>query len=154
VIWNSSDNTIADLEIGPFSLKAEGPEYGVVLDGLQRFTTLFGCLTNPKSTDLICDAAKWDADYSLCYDLQKENFFFALGKNLEIQQIYAHQLLDTYSVLYFIEELRSYGKVEDLVEKVKELSTTFLDYRIPTITLNGNDEGVAMEVYQRLNPSR
>jgi uncharacterized protein with ParB-like and HNH nuclease domain len=104
-------------EIGPYEIdNSENKDYFYVLDGFQRLSTLFGCLTNPNKTKLKFDKAKLKKEFTMFYDLEEESF--NMNSNKVLTNIPVFTLLDTYAFLDYLDQLRS--EVNDN-EKSKKL---------------------------------
>ena len=75
-------------EIGPYIAHKKGTKNATfILDGFQRLSSLFGCLTNPTKTNLQLSTSKNKEKFNLYYDLEEEQFIYLKqnSKNLPHQ---------------------------------------------------------------------
>jgi uncharacterized protein with ParB-like and HNH nuclease domain len=69
LLWQPNEEFKSKAEIGPYQIeKTSFNDYFYILDGFQRLSTLFGCLTNPFKTTLNYDSNKLIKEYSLVYN--------------------------------------------------------------------------------------
>lgn len=140
--------------IGPYSVPVQKENYYYILDGFQRLSTLFGCLTNPNKTLLYRDIDKWQKEFQICYDLETEEFFIPRRtKNLEYYQIQVYRLIDTKESFNFQREL--FGKNEDVIDlylsRFEEIGNTLLGFNLPSIDISGGEINEAIDIFWRLN---
>lgn len=141
-------------EIGPYEIdNSNNKDYFYILDGFQRLSTLFGCLTNPNKTKLRYDKIKLKKDFTLFYDLEEESFNMNANKTLTNIPVYI--LIDTYAFLDYLDLLRTEvndnEKSKILVDKAKKLSATLIDYQIPSIEIFGGSIKDAVDIFSRIN---
>ena len=125
-----------DALIGPYKRIAsddsvERPRY--ILDGLQRLSCLFGCLTNPKQYDKTLfelDQAIFDKIFALFYDLDKEEFIHLGRQRNNAYQIPVYVLFD--SIAYrqysrnYIYKLDDEEKINLYLERADALAHTLI----------------------------
>jgi uncharacterized protein with ParB-like and HNH nuclease domain len=59
MLWQPNYEFDSNGKIGPYTIdNSNNKDFFYVLDGFQRLSTLFGCLTNPSKTKLKFDEAK------------------------------------------------------------------------------------------------
>ena len=93
-------------EIGPYEIdNSNNKDYFYILDGFQRLSTLFGCLTNPNKTKLKFDQVKLKKEFTLFYDLEEESF--NMNTNKTFTNIPVYILIDTYAFLDYLDLLRA-----------------------------------------------
>lgn len=141
-------------EIGPYKIdNSNNTGFFYILDGFQRLSTLFGCLTNPNKTKLQCDQIKLRKEFTLFYDLEEESFNMYANKTLTNIPVYI--LIDTYAFLDYLDLLRAEvndnEKSKILVDKAKKLSATLIDYQIPSIEIFGGNIKDAVDIFSRIN---
>jgi hypothetical protein len=150
-----------DVKIGPYKiLKASNePKPIFILDGLQRLSTLFGCLTNPNkyNTDrLELDEEVYNSKFRIFYDLEEESFEF-IKKNTKpkLYQIPLYVLVSTSDFRKFqrenIDKIENETKIELYLERADELSKIINDYEIASVDINNATVEEAVEIFWRVN---
>lgn len=141
-------------EIGPYEIdNSNNKDYFYILDGFQRLSTLFGCLTNPNKTRLKFNHVKLKKEFTLFYDLEDESF--NMNANKALTNIPVYILIDTYAFLDYLDLLRTEvgdnEKSKILVDRAKKLSATLIDYQIPSIEIFGGSIKDAVDIFSRIN---
>jgi hypothetical protein len=154
LLWQPKSNFANKSDIGPYKIKQNSDSnYFYILDGFQRLSTLFGCLTNPNKTELKIDRNKLDKEFTMFYDLEEEEF--KMKKGISITEIPVYQLVDTFEFLNYIDILRSeitnQEDVSKYIERGKKLSSTLIDYQIPSIEIYGGSIKDAVDIFSRVN---
>jgi len=125
------------------------------LDGFQRLSTLFGCLINPQKTVLERNESVLLKDFSIFYDLENEEFTLSRSMPTDITYIPVNTLIDTYSFLDYVERLRNVINDVDhstiLIDRARILSSSILDYQLPSIEINGGSIEDAVDIFSRIN---
>jgi hypothetical protein len=127
-----------------------------ILDGFQRLSTLFGCLTNPFKTSLRRDEKNWKYLFKLYYDLEEETFVYLRPQSLnQPYQIPVYTLMNSsdfrqYARLEF-EKIGSESKIEKYYDRADKLSRVFLEYQIASIDINNANIEEAVEIFSRVN---
>ncbi|MFK7797467.1 MAG: DUF262 domain-containing protein [Aureispira sp.] len=153
---------IKDASIGPYKRitkddNIERPRY--ILDGLQRLSCLFGCLTNPKQYDKTLfklDQTIFNKIFALFYDLEKEEFIH-LGhrQTNKAYQIPLYVLFD--SVAYrqysrkYLYQLEDEEKINLYLERADTLAHTLINYQIASIELTNATADEAVQIFKRVN---
>jgi hypothetical protein len=156
LLWKPNTTFKNKTEIGPYTIDDSiSQDCFYILDGFQRLSTIFGCLTNPKKTKLICDETKFKKEFSIYYDLEKEEFNVPRTTPSDITNIPIYVLIDTFEFLDYSDKLRKEindnQKSTDLLEKARKLSSTLIDYSLPSIEIIGGEIGDAVEIFSRIN---
>ena len=115
----------------------------VILDGQQRLTSLYHCLTEFKGEDNI-----WDIYADL-----KTGKFLHLDKN-ETAKFHYFSLKKVLSTMDFLKECKKYMEDKNdeyLVEKAEILADTLRKYKISIIKMVGGEIEEAIEIFTRLN---
>lgn len=154
LLWQPKESYKNKLEIGPYKIdNSNSSNSFYILDGFQRLSTLFGCLTNPNKTRLQVNNSILKKEYSLFYDLEEESF--NMNQSGSLTNIPAYVLIDTYEFLDYCDKLRSQIKDNDrivkLIDKAKKLSSTLIDYQIPSIEIYGGSIKDAVDIFSRVN---
>ncbi len=141
-------------EIGPYKIKhLDDTNYFYVLDGFQRLSTLFGCLTNPNKTQLKFNKTVLDKHFTMFYSLDEQ--IFKMRKSSSITDIPVYILIDTFEFLDYIDnlrnELREDPNLNAYIERAKQLSSTLIDYQIPSIEILGGTIKDAVDIFSRIN---
>ena len=114
-----------------------------VVDGQQRLTTLYHCLTNEKGEDGL-----WDVYADL-----KTGQFLHLEKNETAKPYYfsIKKILSTSSFLKECTRLMKETDSEQMIERAEYLSDTLRKYRLSIIQMIGGGLEEAIEIFTRLN---
>lgn len=154
LLWQPKEQYINKLEIGPYIINDKKNQNSFyILDGFQRLSTLFGCLTNPNKTSLKCNTALLKKEYTLNYELEEE--YFNMNQSVTITNIPVYILIDTYEFLDYCDRLRTQindnERARMLVDRAKKLSSTLIDYLIPSIEIFGGSINDAVDIFSRVN---
>lgn len=142
-------------EIGGFILpNSRGPK-SYVLDGYQRLSSLFGCLTNPKTSGLDFDPKRRSELFNLYLDLAKKEFIYPNGKPQPCQ-VPVCNLLST-------RDFRQYSRAvlepavgdADLLDTYLDTADTFIsiigEYKLAVIEVEGADINDAVSIFSLIN---
>lgn len=156
LLWRPKEKYANKFDIGPYTINSfNNTNFYYILDGFQRLSTLFGCLTNPQKTQLYCDKDTLSKKFSMVYDLEDEAFLMKRQTPKNLICIPVYKLIDTYEFLDFIDKLRvEFKNHENLslyIDRAKKLSSTLLDYRIPYIEIIGGQISDAVDIFSRVN---
>jgi uncharacterized protein with ParB-like and HNH nuclease domain len=140
LLWQPFNKFKSKGDIGPYFInETNRKDFFYILDGYQRLSTLFGCLTNPEKTKLKVDTYKLKKEFTIFYDLEEESFNMCYSKSLINIPVYI--LIDTYAFLDYLDLLRKQINDEDkskiIIERATKLSSTLIDYQIPSIEIFG-----------------
>jgi hypothetical protein len=141
---DSASDYFAGFRVGPFPPADEGlAAFEVVLDGAQRLSSLYGCLSNPQANSV----------YRVAYDLSRRVFVPLAG-----DEPGASPALVPMSALFksreFLEiqgRLAAQASDDVLVQTALELYSTFQNYQIPIIALASDSLEEVVEVFRRVN---
>ena len=151
LFWQPKKSFGENEYIGPYKIPdTTDGQYFYILDGFQRLSTIFGCLTNPHKTNLDIDSNLLDKEYSFHYDLVKEEFAKTRG-DLETHQVPLYIFADTLEFLKFSQQWSKREDTNLLVERATTMATTLLDYQLPSIDIIGGDISEAVEIFSRVN---
>ncbi|MCW3787649.1 DUF262 domain-containing protein [Plebeiibacterium sediminum] len=156
LLWRPKEVYSNNYQIGPYTIESyDSAEFYYILDGYQRLSTLFGCLTNPSKTHLECNEFLRIRKFNMVYDLVDEAFLIKRSNQLEVTCIPVYKLVDTYEFLDFIDQLRIDLKndenIDTYITRAKKLSSTIIDYQIPSIEIIGGKISEAVEIFSRVN---
>lgn len=155
LLWKPEKKFKIQHELGPFTIERISPNgFFYILDGFQRLSTLFGCLTNPNTKEFKVDKTKVD-EFSMYYDLEKEEFNIPRNKSTEITNLPLYTLFDTFGFLDFSDDLRSKlnnkEKVSELIRRGKKLSSILIDYQLPYVEIHNGSIEQAVNIFSRVN---
>lgn len=141
--------------IGSYMLpKTEGQQI-YVLDGYQRLSSLFGCLTNPEKTGLKYDEKQLSEIFSLYYDLDDESFVYMGGREPKPCQVPVYILLSTMDFRrYYRKNIEPYVKedvLETYLDRADALSRSLIDYKIAVIEVTNAELEDAVDIFSRIN---
>lgn len=126
-----------------------------VLDGYQRLSSLFGCLTNPEKSGLDYDS-KLRADYfDLYYDLDDESFIYMGGRLPKPSQVPVYVLMSTMDFRRYARRMMDHNIPERLLEKYLDRADSFsrslVDYKIAVIEVTNAELDDAVDIFSRIN---
>ncbi|MGB5988608.1 MAG: DUF262 domain-containing protein [Marinifilaceae bacterium] len=156
LLWRPKETYSNKFDIGPYSIDSfNNSDFYYILDGFQRMSTLFGCLTNPYKTDLSCDESARLKKFNMVYNLEDEAFLMNRQNDCDYKCIPVYKLIDTYEFLDFIDQLRTNLKNDEninlYIERARELSSTIIDYQVPSIEIHGGGIADAVDIFSRVN---
>lgn len=145
-------------EVGGFKLPDTFPGYSsYVLDGYQRLSALFGCLTNPKKVDLKVNSHSRDNYFDLFYDLEEDNFVY-------IRHLYPKPYQVPVYVLMSTSEFRQYSrknlennpdissdKIDLYLDRADAFARSLLDYKLAVIEIYNATLSDAVNIFSRIN---
>lgn len=149
-------NWLNNHEIGSFKLERSYEKDWYVLDGFQRLSSLFGCLTNPDKSELDRDEQKYNTNFSLYYDLKDEEFLYIKNNHSnQPYQIPVYVLMSSsdfrqYSRMY-IENQLPQDEIDLYLDRADALSSRLLEYRIACIEISNANIEEAVDIFSRLN---
>ena len=154
LLWQPKEEFKNKEEIGPYIIdNSNNNDFFYILDGFQRLSTLFGCLTNPFKTKLNFNPFKFKKEYSIFYDLEEESF--NMNQNGQVTNVPVYVFIDTYEFLDYCDilrtDLQNSEKSKKLVDRAKKLSSTLIDYQIPSIEILGGSIKDAVDIFSRIN---
>ncbi len=151
-IWNNKE------KIGSYYVQKE-PQTPTtyILDGFQRFSSLFGCLTNPNKTLIEKDKEEWEELFNLYYDLEEEVFLYLRPRTSpQPYQIPVYVLMNSgdfrqYARKEFDEKIKDEEKIERYYDRADKLSVAFTNYQIASIDINDANIEEAVDIFSRIN---
>lgn len=111
-----------------------------VLDGLQRLSTLYGVFH-----------ANDDPRFQVIFDLRSETFHLASEGNASSAHIALAALFDPKAMLAVQQRLLQESDGGALVDRSLKLLSTFQDYLIPVVTIEGRSVAEVVEIFERVN---
>ena len=152
LLWKPKERFKYKNDIGPYIIeKTAGNDVFYILDGFQRLSTLFGCLTNPSKTKLQLNT-KLRKEFTICYDLDEEVFNM---NSISLTNWPVYILVDTYEFLDYCDRLRielnDNEKAKKFIERAKKVSSTLIDYEIPSVEIIGGLINEAVDIFSRIN---
>lgn len=164
LFWKPIEKFGITKDIGPYELNEtqkvafEKINCQYVLDGYQRISTLFGCLINPsKNSNFILNKKVYDNTFKIFYNLDSEEFetFRGTDKDRESFIVPIYIILNNFDVITQSEKI--YKEVENneiaeiFINRLKRLNTSFTDYKLPSIEIEGGELQEAIDIFTLLN---
>jgi len=142
-------------KIGSYYIN-ENKETIYILDGFQRLSTLFGCLTNPNKTNLRRDMKEWEDYFKIFYDLEDEAFVYLRPKGTPLPwQVPLYILMNSSDFRQYarreFEKVSDEDKIETYYDRADKLSRILLEYQIASIDINNATIEEAVEIFSRVN---
>ena len=147
-----------NLKIGPYKIgvKKSTKDSVYILDGYQRLSSLFGCLTNPEKTNFGLDREEWKKKFNLYYDLEVEKFIF-LRQNSKNQphQVPVYVFMNSTDFRKYarkeFEQINDEAKIELYTDRSDALGQIFNKYNIASVDINNATIEEAVEIFRRVN---
>ncbi len=150
-----------NVKIGPYTITkpSNEPKPIFILDGLQRLSSLFGCLINPNryNTDrLTFDEISFDEKFRIYYDLEEESFeFIRKNKKPKLYQVPLYVLINTSDFRKFqrenIDKIGDEKKIDLYLDRADEISKIITEYEIASVDINKANVEEAVEIFWRVN---
>lgn len=146
-------------EIGGFILPSQSSSYDnkYVLDGFQRLSSLFGCLTNPQTSGLKEVSGNKRSLFTLYYDLEAEDFIYlSRNGNQTPSQIPVYVLMSTsefrkYARNHIEKNIKDPNLIDVYLDRADILSRTLLDYKIACVEIANANINEAVDIFSRVN---
>ena len=141
--------------IGSYILPIHKGQQIYVLDGYQRLSSLFGCLTNPEKSGLEFDQ-KLRADYfDLYYDLEDESFIYMGGRDPKPTQVPVYILMSTMDFRRHtrkkMDQIIPDKLLEKYLDRADSFSRSLVDYKIAVIEVTNAELDDAVDIFSRIN---
>lgn len=141
--------------IGGYDLPNRAIDYYYVLDGLQRLSTLFGCLIDENQTPLNKNNKLWaQQGFNLIYNLQS-NQIEKGRRNLQIFEVELHRFIDHDSYADFIDKMQNLDISSDQKQLFRNRYVHFqkqiTTFDLPIVELTGANIEEAVEIFDKLN---
>ncbi|AFR05130.1 DUF262 domain-containing protein [Pectobacterium brasiliense] len=145
LLWNGGGKDIPTPNyVGGRAVSQSNGEKYYIVDGQQRLTTLFCCL----SDDIFDEDGKWD----LYFNLREDSFTHSPGnKGDDSHFISIKSLRKTTSFLKEARRIIDETSDDSLIEKAEILADKIRKYKMAVIKLDGGDLSEVVEVFSRLN---
>lgn len=150
-----------DVKIGPYEIikPSNEPKPIFILDGLQRLSTLFGCLINPEKYNkerLQIDEETYNEKFRIYYNLEEQTFeFIRKNKQLKLYQVPLYILINTSDFRKFarenIERIEDEDKIELYLDRADEISKIITEYEIASVDILNASVEEAVEIFWRVN---
>lgn len=155
LLWKPEQRFKINHELGPFIIEKISPNgFFYILDGFQRLSTLFGCLTNPNLKEFKTINDKLN-DFRMYYDLDKQEFNIPRSRFTHDSNLPIHTLFDTFGFLDYSDELRNKlnnkEKANKFIARGKKLSSILIDYQLPYVEIHGGTIEQAVNIFSRIN---
>jgi hypothetical protein len=149
--------------IGPYKIKKINklkiePIY--ILDGYQRLSSLFGCLTNPEKYNrnfLEINEKLWNDKFNIYYDLDEEKFIYLRQKTKnQSYQVPVYVFMNSvdfrqYSRKYFDNNIIDESTIELYLDRADAIGQIFTNYQIASVDINYASIEEAVEIFWRIN---
>lgn len=163
LFWKPSENAsswIEESKVGPYMIKNRNEKDPIyILDGFQRLSSLFGCLTNPdkfNKDNLEIDEVEWNRNFNLFYDLEEEQFtYLRSSSNNQAYQVPVYVFMNSIDFRQYarknFENIIDENKIELYYDRADEIGQVFTNYQIASVDINYADIEEAVEIFWRVN---
>jgi hypothetical protein len=155
LFWDTEDDFKCKEEVGCFIVKNKANSYRYILDGVQRISTLFATLMNPKSFDgNIIDANQ--KDFLIYFDIKENVFTYAKSKKYKtvflapLYEIYDNKELFNLFRKLNNENISDIDK-EKYFENARDLHDILHKYRLPFVEIKGGNIQSSIDIFKRIN---
>ncbi len=142
-------------KIGSYTLPECDGQQIYVLDGYQRLSSLFGCLTNPEKAGLAYDEKLRDDYFDLYYDLEDESFIYMGGRAPKPSQVPVYILMSTMDFRRhsrkYIEPKVKEDELEAYLDRADAFSRSLVDYKVAVIEVTNAELDDAVDIFSRIN---
>jgi hypothetical protein len=163
LFWKPLENASAWMEeskIGPYKIEVNSTKEPIyILDGYQRLSSLFGCLTNPKKyniENIILNEIEWEKKFNLYYDLEDEQFVYLRSSlNIFPHQVPVYVFMNSIDFRQYarknFESINDEKKIELYYDRADEIGQIFTNYQIASVDINYATIEEAVEIFWRVN---
>ena len=142
-------------KVGSFYLPIENDQKVYLLDGYQRMSSLFGCLTNPLKSGLKYDDDERHTFFDLYFDLEDETFLYLRYSNPSPHQVPVYILMST-------SDFRQYSRkhiepnyepeiLDVYLDRADAFSRSLIDYKLAVIEISDAELSDAVNIFSRIN---
>jgi len=159
LVWRTGITALKTVRrIGPHDLPEPAPSptsaRSYLLDGLQRLSTLFGCLRPlpPGGSPFVEDEDGTLTSWLVGFDLTTEQFQI-LDRDAQPEPTWLSlvKLLDSVRLLQFQRGLSNREDAEQLIQRADALAETFRTYKLPVVPVVTEDLATATRTFERVN---
>lgn len=159
LVWRTNLTTLKVVpNIGPHQLPAPAPSPATarsyLLDGLQRLSTLYGCL-RPLAANASAFTRDDDGNnvsWLVGYELVAEQFTILEREETPTPTwLPLSLLLDSIRLFQFQRGLASQPDADQLIQRADALAETFRSYKLPVIPVVTDDLASATRTFERIN---
>ncbi|VXC19581.1 conserved hypothetical protein [Flavobacterium sp. 9AF] len=163
LFWKPLENAsswIEESRVGPYRIKNRNEKDPIyILDGFQRLSSLFGCLTNPEKfnkDNLEIDKIEWYRNFNLFYDLEEEQFtYLRSSSNNQAYQVPVYVFMNSIDFRQYarknFESIIDENKIEKYYDRADEIGQVFTNYQIASVDINYANIEEAVEIFWRVN---
>lgn len=159
LVWRTSLTALKTVRnIGPHELPVPVPSptsaRSYLLDGLQRLSTLYGCLRPlpPQTSAFVKDVDGNEVSWLVGYELDSERFTI-LDRDEKPARAWLPLtlLLDSIRLLQFQRGLADHPDSDLLIQRADALAETFRSYKLPVVPVVTDDLASATRTFERVN---
>lgn len=163
LFWKPFENAtswIEESKVGPYKIKSKNDKDPIyILDGFQRLSSLFGCLTNPEKfnkNNLELDKKEWNKNFNLFYDLDEEQFVYLRSSSNKLAyQVPVYVFMNSIDFRQYarknLENIIDETKIELYYDRADEIGQVLNNYQIASVDINYADIEEAVEIFWRVN---
>ena len=150
-----------DVKIGPYKIiqPSNEPKPIFILDGLQRLSSLFGCLINPEKYNknrLNLDEETYNDKFRIYYDLEEQSFeYIRKNKLIKPKQHALNILKKTCDFRRFVKKKKKKigdeYKIELYLDRADEISKIITEYEIASVDILNASVEEAVDIFWRVN---
>ena len=156
LFWKPEDEFDIKDYFGPFKIGKSERDFIYILDGYQRLTSLFSCLTDP----LDFDEGSFNQDmykkyFQISYNLESSEFVKLRSETNDAKFIPLYKVINPMKLIEHFQlisnQIQDINIVNEFIERGKQLNKVLYDYNIGFVTVKGGDIRSAVEIFSRIN---
>lgn len=147
ILWKPKDYDMPPVRnVITEEITHDGKSEYFILDGRQRTTTFYGCVSDIKDKP---------EEFQLYYDLDEDSFVYKNKRNLKKNIYEVSKIYDTYAMLGLLQDISNSGLSEEktklYVDKIKEINTILQTYEIGEMIIENCTLEESSTVFSRIN---
>lgn len=157
LLWRPRETPVwkKNREVGSFTIPNTGEPKSYVLDGCQRLSSLFGCLTNPITSGLVCNEKRRKEYFDLHFDLKDDSFVFPNGVP-KPYQVPVYILTSTSEFRQYTRNILepaipASDELDHYLDRADAFSRTLVDYKLAVIEVDRASLDDALNIFSRIN---
>lgn len=157
LLWRPREapNWERDREVGGFTLPNLHEPKSYVLDGCQRLSSLFGCLTNPNTSGLECNEKRRKDFFDLHFDLKDDSFIYPAGSP-KPYQVPVYTLTSTSEFRQYTRQIlepavKDPEELDSYLDRADAFARMLVDYKLAVIEVDGASLNDAVNIFSRIN---
>lgn len=147
ILWKPKDYNIPPVrDVITETISHDKKSEYYILDGRQRTTTFYGCVSDIKDKP---------EEFQLYYDLDDDSFVYKNKRNRKKNIYEVAKIYDTFSMLGLLQDIMNSGLTEEktklYINRIKEINTILQTYEIGEMIIENCTLDESSTVFSRIN---